>query len=200
MFMSKLVQYIKWLCSQFLQKSFNVNNNIAKTMQPEPEPEPEPEKEKPIPGPFSLPILGASWLYSWVGPYSHDNYHVSSFDKFAKYGAVVREEVLWNYPLIHLFDAADIEKILRYKSDYPFRPHNEADVYYRKFRNDLYANIGMVNENGPAWAHLRKHLSPPLTNRKTPYHYATNMNQIAEELVAVVHQQVALSGGILSGN
>ena len=84
-----------------------------------------------IPGPWSLPILGASWLYTSIGPYSHVEYHTSNFDKFKKYGPVVREEVLWNYPLIHLFDATDIDTVLKYKSDTPYRPHNEADVFYR---------------------------------------------------------------------
>nr|AKH03534.1 cytochrome P450 314A1 [Paracyclopina nana] len=199
MIISELVKYVKWLYCQLLQRSFIIRTSLIDAKKKNTQIGEEAQPATPIPGPFSLPILGASWLYSWFGPYSHENYHVSNFDKFAKYGAVVREEVLWNYPLIHLFDADDIEKILRYKSDYPYRPHNEADVYYRKYRSDLYANIGMVNENGPAWSHLRKHLSPPLTNRKTPYHYAANMNQIAEDLVAVVHQQVALFGGVLTG-
>ncbi len=155
---------------------------------------------KRIPGPLSFPIFGSSWLYSWLGPYKHEAYHLSNFDKFAKYGPVVREEVLWNYPLIHLFDAADIDKVLRYKSDTPYRPHNEADVFYRRYRNDLYANIGMVNENGEAWKILRKHLSPPLTNRKTPFHYASNMNQIADELVGLMELEADRNQGNLLGN
>ena len=111
---------------------------------------------------------------------------------------MVREEVLWNYPLIHLFDASDIEKILKYKSDTPYRPHNEADVFYRRYRNDLYANIGMVNENGENWRLLRKHLSPPLTNKKTTDRYASNMNEIADELVDVISTKAI--NGLLEGN
>ena len=44
----------------------------------------------------------------------------------------------------------------------------------------------MVNENGENWKHLRKHLSPPLTNRKTAQHYALNMNEIADELIDIL--------------
>ena len=44
----------------------------------------------------------------------------------------------------------------------------------------------MVNENGENWKHLRKHLSPPLTNRKTAQHYASNMNEIADELIDIL--------------
>ena len=57
---------------------------------------------------------------------------------------------------------------------------------FRKYRHDLYENIGMVNENGEKWKMLRKHLSPPLTNRKTAQHYAADMNEIADELVDIV--------------
>ena len=32
---------------------------------------------------------------------------------YKEYGPVVREEVLWNFPLIHLFDRKDIERVLR---------------------------------------------------------------------------------------
>ena len=59
-------------------------------------------------------------------------------------------------------------------------------LFYRKYRHDLYENIGMVNENGEKWKMLRKHLSPPLTNRKTAQHYALNMNEIADELIDIL--------------
>ena len=126
-------------------------------------------------------------------------YHESNFDKFSKYGPVVREEVLWNYPLYHLFDASDIDKIMKYKSDAPLRPFNEADVYYRKYRSDIFANVGMVNENGPEWLKLRKKLSPPLTNRKTSNYYAEPMNEIADELITVMMQNVDPTTNTLKG-
>ena len=44
----------------------------------------------------------------------------------------------------------------------------------------------MVNENGEKWKSLRKHLSPPLTNRKTAQHYAADMNEIADELIDIL--------------
>lgn len=133
-----------------------------------------------------------------MGPYSHEKYHMSSFDKFRRFGPVVREEVLWNVRLIHLFDRRDIEQVLHYKSKYPLRPHNEADVFYRKSRSKLYANVGMVNENGLAWHDLRKKLTPPLTNRKTPHHYAMHMNYIADDLVTMMISKESNSG-ILEG-
>ncbi len=40
--------------------------------------------------------------------------------------------------------------------------------------------------SGRPWYELRKHLSPPLTNRKTPHHYARHMNTIADDLISVL--------------
>lgn len=160
------------------------------------------KKDKPtdlIPGPLALPLFGASWLYSSLGPYTHAKYHESNADKYRRYGPVVREEVLWNFPLIHLFDKQDIETVLCYKSEYPQRPHNEADVFYRLSRPDLYRDVGMVNENGPKWHRLRQELTPPLTNRKTPHHYAAHMNLIADDLVAVIGARSQEAGGVLHG-
>ena len=80
-----------------------------------------------------------------------------------------------------------------------YRPGNEADVFYRLYRNDLYDNIGMVNENGQNWKTLRKHLSPPLTNRKTPLFYAQSMNEVADELVNVMRLKAIDNDGIIQG-
>ncbi|CAB4067376.1 SHD [Lepeophtheirus salmonis] len=83
------------------------------------------------------------WQYSdwWFGMYKMEKYHESNEDKYARYGPVVRENVLWNFPLIHLFEKEEIEKVLNSKSKYPLRPPNEADVYYRNSRPELYNNI-----------------------------------------------------------
>ena len=88
---------------------------------------------------------------------------------------------------------------MKYKSDAPLRPFNEADVYYRKYRSDIFANVGMVNENGPEWLKLRKKLSPPLTNRKTSNYYAEPMNEIADELITVMMQNVDPTTNTLKG-
>ena len=82
---------------------------------------------------------------------------------YREYGPVVREEVLWNFPLVHLFDRRDIERVLRYPSAYPLRPPNEADVFYRRYRKEYYPNDGVVSLNGPDWHKLRMQLTPPLT-------------------------------------
>ena len=59
-----------------------------------------------IPGPRSLPIIGAQWMY-WkiVGIYKYEKYHEANEEKLKNFGTVVREDVIWNFPLIHIFDS-----------------------------------------------------------------------------------------------
>ena len=57
-----------------------------------------------IPGPWSFPVVGSSWLYSRFGPYTMQKYHESNDDKMQLYGSIVREEVLFNFSLVHLFE------------------------------------------------------------------------------------------------
>lgn len=71
-------------------------------------------KLEDVPGPFNLPFYGSSWLYTWIGPYTHKKYHEASNDKFHRYGPVVREKVLFTN-IIHLFDKDDIYNVLNYK-------------------------------------------------------------------------------------
>jgi ecdysone 20-monooxygenase len=69
----------------------------------------------------------------------------------------------------------------------PLRPHNPADVYYRKTRPDIYNNIGMVNENGEKWKELRNQLTPPLT--KAPQNHAPQICQIIDDFIDVLETQ-----------
>ncbi|XP_040571478.1 ecdysone 20-monooxygenase [Lepeophtheirus salmonis] len=144
-----------------------------------------------IPGPRAFPIFGSSWQYSdwWFGMYKMEKYHESNEDKYARYGPVVRENVLWNFPLIHLFEKEEIEKVLNSKSKYPLRPPNEADVYYRNSRPELYNNIGMVNLNGPSWHTLRSTLTKPLTKSSTITNYVAHMNLIADDLTSLIKRR-----------
>lgn len=65
---------------------------------------------------------------------------------FETYGKVVKEEALWNFPVVSVLGREDIEKVLKYASKYPLRPPTEVTSYYRKSRPDRYTNLGLVNE------------------------------------------------------
>lgn len=103
---------------------------------------------KDIPGPLSLPILGTRWTFSVLGGYTFNSIHVFYKDMFIKYGPIVKEEALWNYPIVNIVERRDIEKVVRTSGRYPIRPPTEVIAHYRRTRPDRYASVGLVNEQG----------------------------------------------------
>lgn len=65
---------------------------------------------------------------------------------FERYGPVVREEALWQVPVVSILDRPAIEAVLRSSSKYPLRPPTEVTAHYRQSRPDRYTNLGLVNE------------------------------------------------------
>lgn len=100
-----------------------------------------------IPGPVSLPLFGTSWTHLF-GRYPLNKLHEYYKEMHLKYGPLVREEVLWNVPVISLFERRDIEKVLKNSGRYPIRPPTEAIAWYRRSRPDRYISTGLVNEQG----------------------------------------------------
>ena len=79
MIFQKLAQPVKWLY-------FNILNFIKSKLWP--------FGSQKIPGPFSLPILGSSWLYSPIGPYTHDRQVILYYSKVSALKNV------WNFGML----------------------------------------------------------------------------------------------------
>lgn len=62
------------------------------------------------------------------------------------YGPIALEVTTSGFPIVHLFDRVDIERVLRFPSKYPFRPPTEIVSIYRSSRPDRYASVGITNE------------------------------------------------------
>jgi len=150
---------------------------------------PKPFSE--IPGPCAVPFFGSQWLYVWPGPYSLDKLHIANRDKFMKYGPIVKENHLWNFPIIHLYDKKDIENVLRHPSKYPIRPELEAQSSYRRSRPDRYNSVGIVNTQGSEWHHLRSNLVPQLSRASSGY-FIQEICSISEELVQKIKKDYTM--------
>lgn len=74
----------------------------------------------------------------------HEYYH----ELYNKFGPIVKEETLFNIPVISVFSKNDIEKVLKTGEKYPVRPPTEAVAHFRRSRPDRYASAGLVNEQG----------------------------------------------------
>lgn len=156
-----------------------------------------PKTVKDIPGPLSLPILGTRWLYSTLGGCKLDKVHETYKVLFQKYGNVIKEEALWNIPVVSLKKRQDIELVLRQSSKYPLRPPTEVISYYRKSRPDRYSSIGLVNEQGEAWYKLRTALTPELTSAKTIAQFVPELNTIVEDFMCLL-RRVRNENGVIT--
>uniref|UniRef100_A0AAT9UTK6 Cytochrome P450 314A1 n=1 Tax=Maconellicoccus hirsutus TaxID=177089 RepID=A0AAT9UTK6_MACHI len=147
------------------------------------------EKKFPqdVPGPKAIPIFGTRWIYSLFGFYNLNKVHEAYKDLFHRYGSIVKEEALWNVPVISIMDRDSIEKVLKQSGKYPFRPPNEVTAYYRKSRPDRYTNLGLVNEQGEKWHELRLTLTPELTSNKTMKHFLPELITVTEDFIRLIN-------------
>jgi ecdysone 20-monooxygenase len=65
---------------------------------------------------------------------------------FQKYGNIMCERALWNFPVVNLLERRDIELVLKQQSKFPLRPPTEVVAWYRQTRPDRYTTLGLVNE------------------------------------------------------
>lgn len=144
---------------------------------------------KDIPGPLTLPIIGTRWIYSRLGGYSFTKIHEVYAALYKKYGPIIKEETLFNIPVISIIDRQDIEKVLKSSGKYPVRPPTEAIAHYRKSRPDRYASGGLVNEQGIVWYHLRTGLTTELTSPRTIARFLSQIKEISEDWCSLAKQQ-----------
>ncbi|CAB0013650.1 unnamed protein product [Nesidiocoris tenuis] len=116
---------------------------------------------------------------------------------FRRYGNIVKEEALWNIPVVSLKSREDIEKVLKYPSKYPMRPPTEVTAHYRASRPDRYANLGLVNEQGEEWHRLRTSLTPELTSGRTMNKIFPELTSIAVDFNDLIHHSRNLSTGVV---
>lgn len=144
-----------------------------------------------IPGPLTIPFLGTRWIF-WFRNYSISKLHEVYADLFLQYGPIVKEETLFNIPVISIVKRCDIEKVLKSSGKYPVRPPTEAIAHYRRSRADRYASAGIVNEQGVIWHHLRTNLTSELTSPRTIAGFVPVIDQIVEEWCSLIkHQRVS---------
>lgn len=147
-----------------------------------------------IPGPIALPILGTRWVYSKLGGYTFGNIHIFYKDMFLQHGPVLKEEALWNIPVISIVERADIERVLRSSGKYPIRPPTEAIAHYRRSRPDRYTSTGMVNEQGEMWHYLRNSLTSELTSPRTIANFQDEVDKIADDWCHLIRHHRSSNG------
>lgn len=141
-------------------------------------------KQNIIPGPLCLPILGTRWQQIEMTKL-HEYYVMLN----RRYGDVVME-MSGNFPIVSVFKRDDIEKVLSCQSQFPFRPPNEIQAFYRLQNPDRYSSAGITNEQGPEWLKLRTKLSlKTLENRKFYEQFCRDLNDICSDFVDLIRTE-----------
>ena len=95
-----------------------------------------------IPGPRRLPLIGTKWRY-FFGRHRYAKVHETFMEMHRRYGPIMLD--VDTVPIVNLFDRADMEKVLRYPSRYPFRPPTEIVEVYRSSRPDRFGVTNLIN-------------------------------------------------------
>ncbi|KAL1490997.1 hypothetical protein ABEB36_011659 [Hypothenemus hampei] len=141
-----------------------------------------------IPGPVAVPVLGTAWLFL-LGVFQVEKIPDFYIRMREKYGSIVKEEALFNVPVISVYERTDIEKVLRSTGKWPIRPPTEAIAKYRSEHPERYSSTGLVNEQGEKWNFLRTTLTPALTSPKTIKDFLPELQEIADDWCHLIKQK-----------
>lgn len=140
-----------------------------------------------LPGPKPIFLIGNLWRYfPLIGDYSLDTLHLNAFKNQSKYGDLVRESIIGQHSILHVFDPQDIKKVLKSIGKYPQRRSHRALMKYRLDRPEKYNSGGLFPENGVHWITLRKKLQKLFMNGRNIRKYVGPCNEITNELIDLI--------------
>ncbi|XP_058060587.1 ecdysone 20-monooxygenase [Anopheles bellator] len=146
-----------------------------------------------IPGPRRLPLIGTKWLYL-TGRQRYSKVHEAFLELHRRYGKIVLD--VDTVPIVNLFDRADMERVLKYPSRFPFRPPTEIIETYRRSRPDRFGVTNLINAQGEKWHELRMKLTSGITSRRILQSFIPSVNDICDDFVDLVRRQRAEDGTI----
>uniref|UniRef100_A0A182MPH0 Cytochrome P450 n=1 Tax=Anopheles culicifacies TaxID=139723 RepID=A0A182MPH0_9DIPT len=146
-----------------------------------------------IPGPRRLPLIGTKWRY-FLGRQRYAKVHETFMEMHRRYGPIMLD--VDTVPIVNLFDRADMEKVLKYPSRYPFRPPTEIVEVYRSSRPDRFGVTNLINAQGEKWHELRTKLTTGITSRRILQSFIPSVNEICDDFVELVRHQRAEDGTI----
>ncbi|OQR73595.1 cytochrome P450-like [Tropilaelaps mercedesae] len=140
-----------------------------------------------VPG---LPFIGTLlWYMPYVGVYNPWKLHHTNARKLDSYGPLIRETIMGRSYLL-VFDPADIAKVFKCESKYPYRETLLALKEYRVRRHSTTCdpNSGLIVTQGQSWLNCRSALNGPLLKTAFVAPHVGTINAVALEATRLLGQ------------
>ncbi|KAJ8669895.1 hypothetical protein QAD02_001154 [Eretmocerus hayati] len=123
--------------------------------------------------------------------YNLKKLHKNRAAKYAKFGPLVREEIVPGEPIVWVFRPEDIAEV--FKADlgrWPERRSHKALLKYRLDRRNLYNTGGLIPTNGPDWWRIRKEFQKDLSKPQNVVNYVSDTDEMARRFVEICKTRV----------
>ncbi|XP_041366875.1 cytochrome P450 302a1, mitochondrial-like [Gigantopelta aegis] len=134
-----------------------------------------------IPGPPSIPLLGALWQYLPGGRYYGIDLNEAIKSNHARYGDIIKEEIVPGFTLVRMFNPSMFSDVYKAEGDNPERALFSLLKRYNDVRND--GVQGLLTSQGESWRRLRREVQQRLLPPKTVELYLDEQGEVADDFV-----------------
>ncbi|ESO97831.1 hypothetical protein LOTGIDRAFT_152935 [Lottia gigantea] len=134
-----------------------------------------------IPGPSSLPLIGALWQYLPGGRFYGVDFNESVKSLQKMYGDVVREDIVPGFTVIRLFNPDHFLDIRQAEGELPAR----AMFGMLRRYNELYnQNVqGLLTSQGIEWQQMRREVQQKISSPQAVRSFVKSQMSVAEEFL-----------------
>ncbi|KAK7099037.1 probable cytochrome P450 49a1 [Littorina saxatilis] len=154
----------------------------------------DPPQLSDIPGPRSLPGIGAMWQYLPGGKYHGLDLNIAIKHMNTEHGDVVREEIVPGLNLIRLYDPNDFADVYKAEGECPHRVLFGLLTHYNNVYND--GAQGLLTSQDSEWKQLRSQVQQPILQPKAVNGFAKQHANIASDFVDRIARRIDDTGSI----